>query len=266
MVGLEQLASQITHDDLKAFSAAFGTSGAAALYHMVGVTPEANTLSTALGSPANDSVDVDTVTLCQQQLATAWKALDSSGGEVPACSHLHRMLVGMYASIVQSVSTRYVCAVCGPDINLPFHCFLFGHHCSRCRFPHVCDDLRALQASTVEDSVQLVAVGNPHLSLTEVKKLAELVNTGDAPAPKHPDVNIVATIGRQILDQAEEAGHRQVAYCSLFSLVFSSLFVLLEIPEYCLSQQIGSCKPSLLLWMIICHIVDHTACASYSCR
>merc|ERR1740117_2423519 len=108
---------------------------------MVGVTPEANTLSTALG---NDSVDVDTVTLCQQQLATAWKALDSSGGE----------------------------------------------------------------ASTVEDSVQLVAVGNPHLSFTEVQKLAELVN--QQPGAKHPDVNIVATIGRQILDQAEEAGHKQV--------------------------------------------------------
>ena len=52
LVGLEGLPTPPTRDDLKAFSAAFGTTGTAALFHMVGVTPEAPDLATALGDPA----------------------------------------------------------------------------------------------------------------------------------------------------------------------------------------------------------------------
>lgn len=39
VVGLETL--KPTRDDLKAFSAAFGTSSSAAMFHLVGLTPEA---------------------------------------------------------------------------------------------------------------------------------------------------------------------------------------------------------------------------------
>lgn len=39
IVGLETL--KPTRDDLKAFSAAFGTSSSAAMFHLVGLTPEA---------------------------------------------------------------------------------------------------------------------------------------------------------------------------------------------------------------------------------
>merc|ERR1712070_1219027 len=52
-------------------------------------------------------------------------------------------------------------------------------------------------------SIELVALGNPHLSFEECKKLAMMVDSG---APKHPDVRVVATMGREIFAKAEEAG------------------------------------------------------------
>lgn len=63
-----------TLDDLKAFGAAFATSSAAPMFHIVGVTPEAPTLHAALGGKQSDSDT--TVTL--QELATSWRELDSA--------------------------------------------------------------------------------------------------------------------------------------------------------------------------------------------
>jgi len=139
VVGLEKHHLPITQDDLKAFSAAFGTSGAAALYHMSGVTPEAPDAATALdGKPP-----AETIVLTAADLAVAWRSLDSGGGK-----------------------------------------------------------------SDGSDAVELVAVGNPHLSASECATLATLVSDGGA--DKHPDVSMVATIGRQVMAEAEEAGHIQI--------------------------------------------------------
>ena len=62
-----------TRDELKAFAAAFGTSGAAALFHIVGVTPEAADLQTALGA-AGSGEGVETLRLSPEHFASAWLA------------------------------------------------------------------------------------------------------------------------------------------------------------------------------------------------
>ena len=135
VVGLENHHVPITQDDLKAFSAAFGTSGAAALYHMAGVTPEAPDAATAL----NGKAPAETIALTAADLAVAWRSLDSGG-----------------------------------------------------------------QNNGGNDAVELVAVGNPHLSASECATLAALVSDGGA--EKHQDVSMVATMGRQVMAEAEEAG------------------------------------------------------------
>lgn len=58
-----------------------------------------------------------------------------------------------------------------------------------------------------DDGVELVAVGNPHLSLTECARLAELVSAPGG--PKSPDVSFVVTMGREVHAEAEAAGHIQ---------------------------------------------------------
>ena len=56
----------VSHDDLKAFGAAFATTSAAAMFHILGITPEAATAEAVVG----DDVRVVTVTL--QDLAETW--------------------------------------------------------------------------------------------------------------------------------------------------------------------------------------------------
>ena len=58
------------------------------------------------------------------------------------------------------------------------------------------------------DRIELVAVGNPHLSLGECEALASLCEASSGPL--HPDVSMVATVGRTVLAQAREAGHAEV--------------------------------------------------------
>ncbi|CAJ1457947.1 unnamed protein product [Effrenium voratum] len=70
IVGLENVALP-TRDDLKAFSAAFGTSSSAAMFHMVGVTPEAPDLQSACDD------EVEEVELTDQDLAEVWQTLDA---------------------------------------------------------------------------------------------------------------------------------------------------------------------------------------------
>lgn len=135
VVGLEDRAASM--DELKAFSAAFGSTASVAMFHIAGVTPEAADVATAL---AHKEPEV-TVELTAADLAGAWRALDSSG--------------------------------------------------------------RADEA----DRIELVAVGNPHLSLSECATLAGLC---DGTATLHPDVSMVATMGRAVYEEAEEAGHTAV--------------------------------------------------------
>ena len=70
--GLE--GSPVTHDDLKAFGAAFATTSAAAMFHILGVTPEAMTLEAAVGTngePRRVTVSIDDLKVTWRELNTA---------------------------------------------------------------------------------------------------------------------------------------------------------------------------------------------------
>lgn len=57
---------------LKAFSAAFGTTGSAPMFHIAGVTPEADSVEAALGH--KDPADV--ISISASDLVSAWRELD----------------------------------------------------------------------------------------------------------------------------------------------------------------------------------------------
>lgn len=137
LIGID--AGSMDMDALKAFSAAFATMASTPMFHIVGNTPEAPDLETALslGSPRIAIEAVHAVQLTEDELRRAWKMLDSGFGT---------------------------------------------------------------------DDIELIAVGNPHLSLTETSKLAQLVDVG---SPKNPNVNLIATIGRDVLQAARLAGTAQ---------------------------------------------------------
>lgn len=61
-------------DDLKAFSAAFATSSSAPMFHIVGVTPEASTLTAA----CKNGVVPPTVDLKRSSLNTCWQEFNST--------------------------------------------------------------------------------------------------------------------------------------------------------------------------------------------
>jgi predicted aconitase/predicted aconitase with swiveling domain len=122
--GLEGLA--VSHDDLKAFGAAFATTSAAPMFHMLGVTPEAVTAEAVSG----DAVRV--VQVSRKDLAETWAELN--------------------------IATT-------PDVDL-------------------------------------VALGNPHFSLTEIAALAGLC----AGRRKADGVRLVVTCGRDVYTAAQAAG------------------------------------------------------------
>ena len=126
LTGLELTAP--TADDLRAFGAAFATTSAAAMFHIVGVTPEAPTLD-AVTDPAEP---VRRVRVGAAELASAWEELNSATG------------------------TR----------------------------------------------TEMVALGNPHFSLTEFARLADLCDG----RTKSPDVELVVTTSRSTHARAERAG------------------------------------------------------------
>ena len=70
VLGLED--ARPSRDDLKAFGAAFATTSAAPLFHLVGVTPEAPTLA-AVAAPELEIEDIGLADLRQ-----AWAELDSA--------------------------------------------------------------------------------------------------------------------------------------------------------------------------------------------
>ncbi len=119
--GLEGV--KASHDDLKAFGAAFATTSAAAMFHIRGITPE---------------------------------ALDPDLAGVPAIAISHADLAATW------------------------------------------DELNT--ATTPE--VDLVSLGNPHFSLTEIGALARLCSGRKI----HPDVALVVTCGRDVMAKAEAAG------------------------------------------------------------
>ena len=124
VLGLEH--ARPSRDDLKAFGAAFATTSAAPLFHLVGVTPEAPTLA-AVAAPELEIEDIGLAELCQ-----AWAELDSGAAR----------------------------------------------------------------------EVQLVALGNPHFSAEECRRLAELCRGRH----RHPEVAVVITLGREVRAAAERSG------------------------------------------------------------
>ena len=126
LTGLEEAAP--TTDDLRAFGAAFATTSAAAMFHIVGVTPEAPTLDAVTDPHA----PVRRVRVGAAELAAAWAELNS-------------------ATVTRT---------------------------------------------------ELVALGNPHFSLTELARLADLCD-GRA---RSPQVEVVVTTSRSLLAKAEAAG------------------------------------------------------------
>lgn len=130
LCGLES--SQANLDDLKAFGAAFATTSAAPMFHIVGVTPEAPTVESALGN----NIPRRHLTVTREELGRSWHELDSSP----------------------------------------------------------------------ETGVQLVSLGNPHFSLSECERLAQLC----LGRKKHPATALVVTMGREVNDRAHEAGHVEI--------------------------------------------------------
>eukprot|EP00929_Paragymnodinium_shiwhaense_P008015 TRINITY_DN111934_c0_g1_i1.p1 TRINITY_DN111934_c0_g1~~TRINITY_DN111934_c0_g1_i1.p1 ORF type:complete len:639 (-),score=84.44 TRINITY_DN111934_c0_g1_i1:434-2350(-) len=143
VIGLEGLS--ISRDNLKAFAAAFGTTASVSMFHIAGVTPEATTLSEALGGQET----AESLALSVADFKSAWTALDSGSGAAE---------------------------------------------------------------SAASDKIDLVALGNPHLSLDECRELASLVGGGggEETLPKHPEVNVVVTLGRSVHSQASAAGYTKI--------------------------------------------------------
>jgi len=142
ITGLEHTSP--SRDDLKALCAAFGTTGSGPMLHLVGVTPEAPDLETALGlgggggaAGAGADEEVETIALTREDLEAAWHSLD---------------------------------------------------------------------AASSTEAVELVALGNPHLSADEVARVAELCRG----RRRHPGTSLVLTFGRSVQEQASKAGHIQV--------------------------------------------------------
>lgn len=74
--GLENLS--VSHDDLRAFGAAFATTSAAPMFHIVGHTPEALTLDDAVG-PDTETLHEETIGVAE--LARVFRDLNSTPSE-----------------------------------------------------------------------------------------------------------------------------------------------------------------------------------------
>ena len=157
LVGLGGLRTPPTTDDLKAFSAAFGTTGTAALFHMEKVTPEAPDLATALGGGGGERG----ADLVEDGVASA----SASASALPGCTG--SATAGVGPGVCGEGALRGPAGEEVPVIELSE--------------ADLADAWRALdsgasdggQSDDVEEEakVDLVALGNPHLSLNECAKV-----------------------------------------------------------------------------------------------
>ena len=74
---IDNLKGTPSEDNLKAFGAASASSGAVALFHIVGVTPEAPTLEAA----CQGNTEIETVRVTMEMLRGAWGELTKATGE-----------------------------------------------------------------------------------------------------------------------------------------------------------------------------------------
>lgn len=139
LVGLEDIANSITHDDLKTFCAAFGTTGSSPLIHIAGVTAEAKDL---------------------ERVVHPWKQFIADAGTNPSV----RVTIEFMEKTYIALNTN----------------------------------------DTDEHEIDLIALGNPHLSVSECQTLVDLIHNTDGAKEKHPHVRIMACISRAVQDQAAE--------------------------------------------------------------
>jgi predicted aconitase len=136
LVGLEDWTEQVTLDALKAFCAAYGTTGSSPLIHIAGITPEAK--DPAVIEDLLASCGGNVRTLSMGQLEETFRTLDSDAG--------------------------------------------------------------------ADNTVDMVALGNPHLSVSECQQLVDLVEDGSY-SQKDPNVRIIACMSRALHSEAQDLGH-----------------------------------------------------------
>jgi predicted aconitase len=134
ILGFDLLPS-VSRDNLKAFSAAFGTTASSPMFHMANITPEAigNTLI---------------------------------NGMIQSCGE-RRIEVSK-----EDVMKAYITLDSGKESG---------------------------------DEISLVALGNPHLSIEELKDLINIISLDDR--PKHDNVKLIATLGRHIHSTGNQLGY-----------------------------------------------------------
>ncbi|TBV00590.1 cis-3-hydroxy-L-proline dehydratase [Phytopseudomonas dryadis] len=95
--------------------------------------------------------------------------------------------------------------------------------------------------SASETEVGLIALGNPHFSLSEFARLATLCQGRS----KHAEVSLVITCGRAILEQARAAGHLTVLEAFGATLVTDTCWCMLGepvVPTHCRTLMTNSGK------------------------
>lgn len=127
LVGLESYAEFITKDHLKAFCAAFGTTGTSPLIHIAGITPEAIEPDEMIRNCGRWEV------ISAPKLEKTFQSLDQ-------------------------------------------------------------------QDEKKEERIDWVALGNPHLSLSECEDLKKLIDALPEPKKKHDDVEVIACMARVLYD------------------------------------------------------------------
>lgn len=130
LVGLESYAQKITKDHMKAFCAAFGTTGTSPLIHVAGVTPEAKD--------------------AQQMIAN--------------CRRKHTINVDQLDRTFQVLDQH--------------------------------------EPSDIEERVDWIALGNPHLSLSECENLLKIIQSLPQPRKKREDVQLIACMSRVLFEQS----------------------------------------------------------------
>ncbi|WP_409284567.1 aconitase X [Pseudomonas protegens] len=142
----------VTADDLKGFGAAFATTSAAPMFHIAGVTPEAQSLAALEGLAR----PLEVVKIRLEDLYRSWQELNTA------------------------------------------------------------DDRQ----------VDIISLGNPHFSLDEFKRLAQLC----AGQRKHPQVSIMVTSGRTVFEQAEAAGAIDVLTAFGVEFITDTCWCMIEKP------------------------------------
>uniref|UniRef100_A0A0G4FV56 Aconitase X catalytic domain-containing protein n=1 Tax=Chromera velia CCMP2878 TaxID=1169474 RepID=A0A0G4FV56_9ALVE len=222
--GLEAVG--VTRDQLKSFSAALGTSSAVPLFHMTGVTPKRPEVTQKESDTAaqNGAHALPTVCLTVEDLSGAWLALDV--GAVPP--QKEGGVIGVRGeSEVESAGVRQSGADKGGEgADAPPIREEEGESESPTQSGTVSQDSGGEeQTCTSSGTVDLIALGNPHFSLEETASLAALVRkrcglcVGTAEGSeegrffsvkKREGVRVIITLGREVLEQAEKAGHASV--------------------------------------------------------